>query len=599
MRYHIYVHARHIETYLSTYFSPNTHLTGEALGLYYIGSMLPDISESGRWRDKGRRILLEELRRQVRSDGVYFEQSTYYHRYTVDFYLHFLVLSEALGEPVRPKVQEKLRALLNFMLYVMRPDGTTPFVGDDDGGQLVCLDSRPFNDFRSTLASGAGLLDCGEYKFAAGAVAAPEATFWLLGPKGAKRYDALAGQRPTRTSSSFSEGGFYAMRDSWASDANYMLLDCGPIGSLNGGHGHADTLSFELVAGGKAVIVDSGTYTYAASLELRNFFRGSLAHNAPLIDLQPSSVPGSAFAWQRAARSRVNSWMSFKRLDFFEGSHEGYANLMSPASISRSVLFLKKDYWVIRDRIEAEGQHTHQTLFHFAATVECRVLSSNTSQVSAKVSSFGCDDVVHSGRPVLEMFSSKRDGCWRVERGLISGVYGERSSADVCVREGEGTGVQDLFVIAAPGPGLSVKEASAQGGRAFEIHQRDRRDILLLSQKSGGVQSCGFESDCSWVWARSRHGEEVPEEVLVIGGTRLSFRGVPFWHLIEPHSSTPPQACWTAVWRERAVEIEVSPGMAFEFRTFGMERAIINGKLFTLDPGDRARFPADFSRNHP
>jgi hypothetical protein len=38
----LYLHARHIETYLSTYFSPNTHLTGEALGLFYLGTLLPE-----------------------------------------------------------------------------------------------------------------------------------------------------------------------------------------------------------------------------------------------------------------------------------------------------------------------------------------------------------------------------------------------------------------------------------------------------------------------------------------------------------------------------------------------------------------------------
>jgi hypothetical protein len=30
----------------------------------------------------------------VRADGTYVEQSTWYHRYTTDFYLHFLVLAE-------------------------------------------------------------------------------------------------------------------------------------------------------------------------------------------------------------------------------------------------------------------------------------------------------------------------------------------------------------------------------------------------------------------------------------------------------------------------------------------------------------------------
>ena len=39
---YLHLHGRHLERYLSTYFSPNTHLTGEALGLYCLGTMLPE-----------------------------------------------------------------------------------------------------------------------------------------------------------------------------------------------------------------------------------------------------------------------------------------------------------------------------------------------------------------------------------------------------------------------------------------------------------------------------------------------------------------------------------------------------------------------------
>jgi hypothetical protein len=46
----LYLHARHLETYLSTYFSPNTHLTGEALALFYLGTMLPEFRAAARWR---------------------------------------------------------------------------------------------------------------------------------------------------------------------------------------------------------------------------------------------------------------------------------------------------------------------------------------------------------------------------------------------------------------------------------------------------------------------------------------------------------------------------------------------------------------------
>jgi len=77
----ILAHGFHLESYLSHFFSPNTHLTGEALGLFYLGTVLRELRCAGRWRTLGLRIMVDELPRQTRRDGVYFEQATYYHRY--------------------------------------------------------------------------------------------------------------------------------------------------------------------------------------------------------------------------------------------------------------------------------------------------------------------------------------------------------------------------------------------------------------------------------------------------------------------------------------------------------------------------------------
>ncbi len=38
------LHGRHIERYLSTYFSPNTHLLGEGVGLFFLGVLCPELS---------------------------------------------------------------------------------------------------------------------------------------------------------------------------------------------------------------------------------------------------------------------------------------------------------------------------------------------------------------------------------------------------------------------------------------------------------------------------------------------------------------------------------------------------------------------------
>src|SRR6266508_4854172 len=90
----ICLHASHVKRYLSYYFSPNTHLTGEALGLFYAVVLLREFHEADRWRDLGAQILITESGRQVSTDGVHFEQSTCYQRYTVEIYLHFLLLAE-------------------------------------------------------------------------------------------------------------------------------------------------------------------------------------------------------------------------------------------------------------------------------------------------------------------------------------------------------------------------------------------------------------------------------------------------------------------------------------------------------------------------
>jgi hypothetical protein len=165
-------HGRHIERFLSYYFSPNTHLTGEALGLFYLGLALPEMKRAEGWRNLGLQILLDQATKQVRADGVYFEQSSYYHRYTTDFYTHLFALTRAndikLDRSSETTLLQKLEALLDHMMWITRPDGTSPLFGDDDGGRLIKLAARAANDFRDTLAIGSAVLNRGDWKYVAG-----------------------------------------------------------------------------------------------------------------------------------------------------------------------------------------------------------------------------------------------------------------------------------------------------------------------------------------------------------------------------------------------------------------------------------------------
>lgn len=509
---YLYLHARHLETFLSTYSSPNTHLTGEALGLFYLGTLLPEFERAASWREKGRSILLDELDRHVLSDGVYFERASYYHRYTTDFYAHLLILSERNGQEIPAKLVAKLQSLLDHLMHITRPDGTTPYISDDDGGRLMMLDEREAKDFRATLSTGAALFNRADYKYVAGEAA--EETCWLLGSRGLRTFEQLASHPPAQLSQAFPEGGYYVMRDGWTREANYLLLDCGPHGTLNCGHAHADALSFDMAARGRTLLVDPGTFTYTGSQEMRDYFRSSAAHNTLVIDGESSSVPAGAFSWKQSADASVIEWKSDARFDYFAGAHDGYMRLQEkPAMHTRRVLFLKNDYWVMRDSVETSGAHRYDLHFHF--TPDAHPAIEETAETVLSVNERA------SGEAGLQIFSFAEGGEWRAQDGWVSNRYGSRQAAMVETFSASGTGAQEFFSFLLPRRAREEKarvhEIEALGGRAFEIRRGDARDRLLVGD-GALVEVAGMASDFKWCWMRLASDGTMPEEMVLIDG---------------------------------------------------------------------------------
>ena len=158
------------------------------------------------------------------------------------------------------------------------------------------------------------------------------------------------------------------MRDGWLETDDYLLIDCGALGALSGGHAHADALAIDLAAGGRTLLADAGTYTYHETKELRDYFRSSEAHNTLVIDEKSSSETDGKFSWKTKAEAKLSAWISQPRFDFFEGSHNGFQRLKdSPATHTRSILFLKNDYWLMRDYVETLGEHDYKLNFQFTA----------------------------------------------------------------------------------------------------------------------------------------------------------------------------------------------------------------------------------------
>jgi hypothetical protein len=514
----LYLNARHLETYLSTYFSPNTHLTGEALGLFYLGTLLPEFREAARWKETGRKILLDQLPVHVNSDGVYFEQSSYYHRYTTDFYLHFKLLSRLSDETVSLELEDRLQALLDHLMFVTRPDGTTSFWGDDDGGRLLKLDRSKPNDFRSTLAVGAQLFGRGDYKFVSNG--ATEELLWLFGPDGLAEFESLPATAPDKQSMGFPFGGYFVMRDGWSSVSNYLFFDCGPHGMLNCGHAHADALSFDLAVNGSTVLVDPGTFTYTGSQEQRDWFRSSMAHNTLTIDGQSSSVSAGPFSWQTIAKCYPSKWIAHEQFDFVKGSHDGYQRLPDPVEHSRSIWFLKNDYWIVRDQLQSTAKHQADLWFHFSAGAKPIIEASDADSASVVTEDLAIQ-VLADG------------GLWRREEGAVSECYGAKTPARVYAYTVEVTGNAEIFTLLLPrGAAVStpytVREVEAIGGKAFEISHENGFDVVMIRRGTAGqkVEMERLSSDFEWTWARFLSREErVPVELIALGGSGVDLEG--------------------------------------------------------------------------
>ena len=510
---YLYLHGRHIEQYLSKYYSPNTHLTGEGLGLYYLGTQLPFFSRAKQWRKVGEDILCNEIEKQILPDGVYFEQSTWYQRYSVDFLLQFAILRSLSGKPEKKYekqiFEKRLQKALDFLMQITMPDGRTPIIGDDDGGRMLPLADAEPDDFRGTLALGAAIFNRGDYKYIAGSPS--EEIFWLSGPDGINTYEAIKETEPKEASKDFAVGGYCVMRDGFDTTDNYLIVDCGEVGALSGGHGHADALAVEMAVQGRTLLVDSGTYTYHESSGLRDYFRSSTAHNTMAVDGRSSSEPGNAFNWMTRAEAVKKTWISEDKFDFFEGSHNGYERLADPATHTRSILFLKGDYWIMRDLVETAGEHEFSLHFHFDRDLK--------------------PEIGENGRWVGEdhhrLFAFGDNGAWQQKESWISNNHANKVNAPFLRFLSSGQGTQEFFTFILPvASGVAppeVTEIPTQTGRAFVIKYNGYTDVFVFNDDKENVVETGlFDSNFRYSWARLSEGETFPDEFVLIDGNKLA-----------------------------------------------------------------------------
>ncbi|MGH9794542.1 MAG: heparinase II/III family protein, partial [Candidatus Acidiferrales bacterium] len=285
----------YVRRHLSTYSSPNTHLLGEALALFAAGLALPDLPGSRSCVRLGQRILEQELTQQVGDDGSHSEKSAYYHCYALEMYLLATILGQEHGIALSPLWMRRVERMAEFLMHILRPDGSLARFGDDDGGKTLRLCDEDYYHARSLLAVAALVFSRGDFKFVAGTL--PQEIFWLFGAEGVSKYEGLHATEPhTKGARWFPDAQIAVARTGWHENDSWLLAHGQPMGMLTAGHSHASPLSFELFMKGQPIVVDPGTFSYADE-SWRNYFRSEQAHNTVIVDGAPWLSPAGPFRW--------------------------------------------------------------------------------------------------------------------------------------------------------------------------------------------------------------------------------------------------------------------------------------------------------------
>ncbi len=369
-------HGAHIRRNLEfSNVATSNHYLSDITGLLWLAIMLPELDAAEEWRAWALKEMLRELDKQILSDGVDYEGSTGYHCFVLELFLYSFLLCRTNEIPIEEKYWRKLQMMLEYLRAILRPDGFVPLIGDSDAARVLPIALRNANDRAYLLALGAAAFNDSQFKLPD--IEQPTELLWLLGEEGLQNYERLEYSNAEPSSQAFPDAGTYLLRH----EDLYLLFNAGgPEKGRPASHRHNDLLSIEVSAGGRAFIVDAGSYVYTADLRERHLFRSTSYHSTVQIDdeEQQTMIEEAPFVIGGEASARVLVWENTAERVRVAAEHSGYQRLPEPVTHRRVITFNKQDRcWLIEDELVGKGQHNVATRFHFDAGLDIGLFDNN------------------------------------------------------------------------------------------------------------------------------------------------------------------------------------------------------------------------------
>ncbi len=437
----LYLSGQYLEDNLSIYFSPYNHLIGETAGLFAVGYLFPFFKKAKQWQKKAWTILQKQLGRQFHEDGGSVEQATFYHHFTLGFYIQVIQWRRLNNDVIPSSMLERIQKALEFAMYLTRPDGSLPHIGDIDDARSILFGHPTHWDFRAFQAIGAVWFERSDMKYMARRL--PEDAFWLLSKEEREQFKVLQSQTPELNTIRFASSGYTVMRSGYKPDSHFAIMDHGPLAdgvfhdeTPSAAHGHADLLSFELAPFGRSMLIDPGFSNYRGDFNWHAYFRSTAAHNTLEVDGYSQAEQGKILQWRYAPRYRLLQVHKGHRIQGVCAEHYGYIRLPGEIVHRRLFVYVDQRFWLSLDWLfanEADHQNKHKVAayLHFDEDVNAKNGNRNgyltAEKEDVQLNILALDD---QNKPLT--FSIKKGGA-NPEDGWISPTYLARKAAPLAL----------------------------------------------------------------------------------------------------------------------------------------------------------------------
>jgi hypothetical protein len=315
--------------YNRNFHGSNNWLTMEISALATVATNFPEYKGANEWLDYSVAVMVESMKDQVYADGVQTELTSHYHNVSLKNFELFQEICIRANAPLPDFFDQTIEDMYSYIAHAVRPTGYRILNNDGDKGSD-----------RDLILSGAQKFQKPEWEYIA--------------------TNGKSGTEPAEGPSFFYPwAGQLISRSGYDAKAHWSFFDVGPWGS---GHQHNDKMHISITAFGRDLLVDAGRFAYTGEVaaKFRGYAKGTQGHNAVLINGK-GQMPDVKVIDHPLPESHYKITPEF---DYAWSSFDKYHELENVRH-TRAMLYVRGDFWIVVDQIDADQPRKIETLWHW------------------------------------------------------------------------------------------------------------------------------------------------------------------------------------------------------------------------------------------